>query len=134
MSQWMQCNFIQTVPQWADSSCNLPAPGGHFQPPDDTKRRKEERKREESRRETIALLFQHADDLPAAERLEVEAIAERFSSAEIIGRIDYPALLAQAELVSRLVALEQAREAAVMKRRADDDDDEEVLTMGANLL
>ena len=23
MSQWMQCNFIQTDPQWADSTCSI---------------------------------------------------------------------------------------------------------------
>lgn len=28
MSQWMQCNFIQTNPVWADSSCPLGV-GGH---------------------------------------------------------------------------------------------------------
>ena len=127
---WMQCNFIQTVPQWADSGCNLPPPGGHFQPPDDTKRRKEERKREESRRESLGRLFQNAQDLPAAEQAEVEAIQARFSPPEFIG-VDYGALLQQAALVSRLIDLERQRQA---RHRANDDDDEDVLLLGAHLL
>ncbi len=69
---------------------------------------------------------QNAQDLPAAERAEVEAIAERFSPPKVIG-IDYTALLVQVDLVARLIALEREREAMHAKRRADDDDDEDAV-------
>src|SRR5678816_2562519 len=82
MSQWMQCNFIQTDPQWADSTCSIQphnsggygsygggARVGRRRPPEELRKQREE----------LGIIPPEAQDAIAevaarqAERLELDA-------------------------------------------------------------
>jgi hypothetical protein len=130
MSQWMQCNWIQQTPTWADSVCSI-HPDTHDGFDEDIRKRvKDEAKAFKSARERLREVITQAWDGPqeAPVAAEMRALAaphvERMESGAL--RIDYEALqrhrtelLAfedqlRAEFAARMAAYEADEEEAVL--------------------
>lgn len=131
MNQWMQCDFIQTIPTWADAVCNL-KPDTHDGRDDSELHRRHDRLQEEREREfrsgrenlraAIEAAFDPEQPAPAAAELREAAapVVERLESGAL--RIDWAAL--DRDLEIRLFLLQDAFEAE--QRALDEDDDETV--------
>ena len=139
MSQWMQCNFIQTVPTWADSTCNVIFGRSGLGGDDIPRRRKspdkgwskEEWQRqvkepddalEKTLREAYAEIT--ADEAPLSVLARVDAItrpvaAQAAPHAPL--RIDWQRLASDYERALALFRLQ--REERELRAQIDDEDD-----------
>ena len=140
MAQWMQCNFIQSSPTWADSVCSIPASPNLYGPgwniifdQDQLAKFEAERANEGKRKETISTLFDRlygrqvdapAPAVPRAEP-EEEISAELSAREAAYQREKSRELDIQIEMLNALKerAIEVAR-AKAYRRRLDDDDEE----------
>ena len=137
MSQWMQCSFIQTVPTWADSVCNIhPDKHDGFDDTEVRKRVKEQVRDEEkafrSKRDRLRSIIARAyepDSGPVAE--EVKSVAspyvERLESGS--PRIDYEALERNAKVMEDLLAFQGSLRTEFQNRMSIANDDEDVMIL-----
>ena len=129
MSQWMQCNFIQTSPTWADATCNIKPSGGYTHPgpvgriPVGRKREPDELRRQ---REELGIIAREVIENVAAQqvaRLEQDGQKQfdELSRELLLRNIEWQAgyltalaaereRLINAEIASRLTAKLRARE------------------------
>ena len=144
MAHWIQCNFIQTTPTWADASCSIVSAAVGYGPgwniifdQDQLAKFEAERANEGERKKTISTLFDRlygrpveapADaPAPAVPRAEPETeIAAELSAREAAYQREKSRELGiQIEMLNALKerAIEVAR-AKAYRRRLDDDDEE----------
>ncbi len=135
MAQWMQCDFIQTMPVWADAACNI-GPDTHDGVDEDSHRRVKESQAKKdkafkSARERLRELLERAWDGPQEEApiaAEVRAIAaphvERLESGAL--RIDYDALDRHRK---ELLAFQDGLRQEYQRRVALEQDDEDVMIL-----
>ena len=133
MAQWMQCDFIQTLPTWADAACNL-RPDTH-DGADPARRRKrieevpgfDESTREADKKAALRLMLTAAvaPELLPPPPAEAVALAEPYFERLESGapRIDWKRLEREATVRAQLYAYAAAYEAA---RRAFEEDEEDV--------
>ena len=127
MSQWIQCNFIQTVPTWADAACNLDTHDGL----DPWHQRIEKKAVDElarlykSSRAKLREDIIFAMDGPA-ESAVLEAIRPEVTPEDLNVSPDFEPMLAG--LLSQTEALRRIAR-AVLEERARHDDDEEAIML-----
>ena len=140
MSQWMQCNWIQQTPTWADSVCNIhPDTHDGF---DDTEVRKrvreqvrEDEKAFRSKRDRLRSIIVRAFEPEAAGPVaeEVKAAAapyvERLESGA--PRIDYAAIERNAAVMDALLAYQGALRTEFRARMDLENDDEDVMILAS---
>ena len=139
MAQWMQCDFIQTTPTWADAACNISPADTHDGIDDETRKRVKERVRDEeksfkSRRERLREVLERAWDGPqeeapvAAEVREIAApYVERLESGA--PRIDYAAIECNRAVMAELLAFQGALRQEFERRMELENDDEDVMIL-----
>ncbi len=139
MSQWMQCNWIQQSPTWADSVCSI-HPDTHDGFDDDARKRVKERVREEekefrSKRDRLRAVIAKAwepDPGPVAQ--EVKALAEPYVEKLESGalRVDYNALERRNKAVmADLLSYQDALRGEYQARMDLANDDEDVMILPA---
>ena len=134
MSQWMQCDFIQTAIVWADAACSI-SPDTH-DGVDEASVRKRVRSDErafKSARERLREALQLAWDGPPGEvAAEVRSLASPFVDVLESGslRVDYAALEARNAAVMReVLALEDQLRAEFQARMAIEADEEDAVML-----
>lgn len=136
MSQWMQCNWIQQSPTWADSVCSIQPDTHDGVDSDDIRRRvKAEEKAFKSARQRLReVIAQAYDPNPGPVAQEVKALAapyvERLESGNL--RVDYKALESRNKAVlAELLAFQDALRTEFNSRMAIANDDEDVMILTA---
>ena len=136
MAQWMQCDWIQQTPTWADSVCNI-HPDTHDGFDEKKQRKVKDRVKADesafkSRREQLREAIERAWDGPQPEPVaaQVQAIAapyvERLESGAL--RIDYEGAK---RVQGEILALQSALRAEYEARAAIERDDEDVMILAA---
>jgi hypothetical protein len=135
MAQWMQCNYIQQTPTWADSVCSL-RPDTHDGFDDESVRKKlrEEEEGFKSRRDRLREVIARAYDPEHGKvAAEVQAIAapyvERLESGA--PRIDFQALERNKAVMDSVLAFQEALRSEYRARIERDNDDEDVMLLTA---
>ena len=130
MAQWMQCNWIQQSPTWADSVCSL-HPDTHDGFDEDVRKRARDDEKafkgaSERLRETIARAYDPEHGKVAE---EIQALAapyvERLESGA--PRIDYAALERNKAGMREILSFQDAMRAEYEARMASEDDDDVLL-------
>ena len=141
MAQWMQCDWIQTVPTWADATCNI-SPDTHDGFDEDAQKRirdsvKRKDKAFKSARERLREVIEQAWDGPEVEApiaTEVRAIAapyvERLESGS--PRVDYAALERNKAVMRDIIAFQGAMRAEYQRRVAIEQDDEDIMILASS--
>lgn len=142
MAQWMQCNWIQQDPIWADSSCSVPTgytPGGSGYPVDWQGKRRKLTLKEQPEKHLRSILDSVvaeyygeivASALPKSVKAEAAALVKPFveGKPQAIPKpaaVDWLALQQDAFAVAGLIRLWNEE----MNARAIEDEDEELLLM-----
>ena len=132
MSQWMQCDFIQTTIVWADAACSI-SPDTHdgVDEAEVRKRVRSDEKAFKSARERLREALTLAWDGPPGEiAAEVRALASPFVDVLESGalRVDYEAMEARSAAVMRdVLEMEAALRAEYRAAREEEDDEDVVL-------
>ena len=135
MSQWMQCNFIQTSPTWADSVCSLHPDTHDGVDSDDIRRRVRNEEREfRSKRDRLRNVIERAyepEPGPVAEEIKAAAApyVERLESGA--QRIDYAALERNQAVMDELLAFQDALRVEFRNRMALANDDDDVMILAS---
>ena len=138
MSQWMQCNWIQQTPTWADSVCSI-HPDTHDGFDEDAHKRVKEKVRSEEReyrskrdrlRNIIARAYE-PEPGPVAEEVKAAAApyVERMESGA--QRIDYAALERNQAVMDELLAFQDALRVEFRNRMALANDDDDVMILAS---
>jgi hypothetical protein len=132
-TNWIQCNFIQTTPTWADAACNI-SPDTHDGGDYDRRRKKHDaeqkerirryRRDREHLRDTIRAAFEARYE-PAVAALSPYMAQDMAAGPQT--PIDYGALLTAASALRALADFEERMGARM--REIDDDDDEVLLLL-----
>ena len=149
MAQWMQCNFIQTTPEWADAACSVvfgrSGLGGddvprHRKSPHrgwdkaEWKRRVQDDQEELERTLQEAYASITATDAPLAVLAQVDAIVRPVAKKQRVAdaplRINWAAI---ANDYRRTVALMRLRYEEESLRAAIEEEDEEIMLMAVAL-
>ena len=122
---WTQCDFIQTTPVWADSTCGLDTHDGD---PSEIRKRQRERDKEiRAERERLREQLRYAMEGPAVEDVAEELAEIAMPQADDARLraphelIDVDRLMARLDLRMRIEAMAEAR------RREEEDDDDMLL-------
>ena len=122
MAQWVQCNFIQTVPTWADAACNISDVDTHdgFD-----SRKHDHEKRRESKEQLREMLHRAVDPeaflAPPAEAVELAApFVRRLESGTV--RIDWQGIEREAKVRARLYAYAAEYERERIELEEDEED------------
>ena len=138
MSQWMQCSFIQTVPIWADSACNIgdTHDGGRkpwyqkIEKSEVDKRAKEYRSSRERLRDDIVFAMDGPIEGEVLDVIRAELDPEDFAK---FGAPDYEpelrGLLSQTEALRKLAMLVLEERARVEMEMAEQDDEESIMLL-----
>ena len=128
MSQWMQCNFIQTTPTWADAVCSLQPDthDGGWHQKIEKKKVDEPAKLYKSSRAKLREDIIFAMDGPA-ESAVLEAIRPEVTPEDLNDAPDFEPMLAG--LLSQTEALRKIARAVLEERAAQEADDEEAVTL-----
>lgn len=124
--QWMQCDFIQTEPEWADAVCSV-TPDTHDG--DATEVRKRQRERDEAfraERERLREQLRYAMDGPAVEDV-AEELAEIALPQATDARLRAPHELIDLDRLMQRLDLRMRIEEMAARRRAEEDDDDMLL-------
>ena len=149
MAQWMQCNFIQTTPEWADATCSVvfgrSGLGGddvprHRKSPHKGWDKAEWKARVQDDQEALERTLQEAyasitwQDAPLAVLAQVDAIvrpvAKKQASPDVPLRINWAAI---ANDYRRTVALMRLRYEEEALRAAIEDENEDIAMAAAFL-
>lgn len=133
MTQWVQCNFIQITPTWADAACNI-SPDTHdgFDEEVHKKIKKEldlKDKSFKSQRDRLRTVLERAWDGPGPVSIEVQALSspfvERLESGDL--RIDYASLeKRKKEVMNKILEFQDELRSEFAKRMAFEQDEEDI--------